>query len=37
MPGLWLSFAAICGLVATLTVVKPQPRPAAMPDPLLEP
>ncbi len=37
MPGLWLSFAAICGLVATLTVVKPQPRAAAMPDPLLEP
>ncbi|MCD9227472.1 MFS transporter [Ralstonia pseudosolanacearum] len=36
MPGLWLSFAAICGLVATLTVVKPQPR-AVMPDPLLEP
>ncbi|ASL73712.1 MFS transporter [Ralstonia solanacearum] len=37
MPGLWLSFAAICGLVATLAVVKPQPRAAAMPDPLLEP
>ncbi|TYZ51617.1 citrate-proton symporter [Ralstonia solanacearum] len=37
MPGLWLSFAAICGLVATLTVASRQPRPAAMPDPLLEP
>ncbi|CCF98015.1 MFS transporter [Ralstonia solanacearum] len=36
MPGLWLSFAAICGLVATLTVVKPQPRAATL-DPLLEP
>ncbi|QCX49823.1 MFS transporter [Ralstonia pseudosolanacearum] len=37
MPGLWLSFAAICGLVATLAVLKPQPRAAEMPDPLLEP
>ncbi|MHA6819939.1 tricarballylate/proton symporter TcuC [Ralstonia pseudosolanacearum] len=37
MPGLWLSFAAICGLVATLMVVKQQPRAADMPDPLLEP
>ncbi|WP_235435195.1 tricarballylate/proton symporter TcuC, partial [Ralstonia solanacearum] len=36
MPGLWLSFAAICGLVATLTVVKTQPRAATL-DPLLEP
>ncbi|TYZ39467.1 citrate-proton symporter, partial [Ralstonia solanacearum] len=26
MPGLWLSFAAICGLVATLIVVKPAGR-----------
>lgn len=23
MPGIWVSFAALCGLVATLTVVKP--------------
>ncbi len=36
MPGLWLSFAAICGLVATLMVVKQQPRAASL-DPLLEP
>ncbi|WP_042591843.1 tricarballylate/proton symporter TcuC, partial [Ralstonia solanacearum] len=36
MPGLWLSFAAICGLVATLIVVKQQPRAASL-DPLLEP
>ncbi len=36
MPGLWLSFAAICGLVATLIVVKQQPRAVSL-DPLLEP
>ncbi len=26
MPGLWLSFAAICGLIATLAVIKPAGR-----------
>jgi hypothetical protein len=23
MPGVWVSFAALCGLVATLAIVKP--------------
>jgi hypothetical protein len=31
MPGLWLSFAALCGLVATV-LARPQQATAAMPD-----
>ena len=32
-PGFWMSFAALCGLVATLYVYAGKPREAAAPSP----